>query len=400
MINTMQTITETTRPRTLSHLPKSARWKAPALLLGTAALAAGLFFAGALPRFTHTRRLNAEATAARLPIVTVATAAAGDPETELNLPGSVEAAQTTPIYPRVNGYVKRLLVDIGSQVKAGDALAEIETPELDEQVKSAQAVLAQSRANLKIAQTTADRWQELRRSKVVAPQEVDERDAALEARKADLAAAEANLERLSRQRGFQMITAPFDGTVTQRHIEVGQLVTGELNDETRVLFRLEQTQTLRAFINVPQSAYRFVTVGQEVELSFREVPGRTFAGTVARTAGSLDAASRTLRAEIRIPNSKAELVPGLFAEVKFRIRRDQPPISIPARALIIQTAGPQIATLSAENKVQLASVVVSRDLGKTIELAAGLPAGTRFVTNPNDTLRDGTAVSINETAAR
>lgn len=393
MIDAMQTTIENTKTSTQTVLPKSARWKAPAVLIGTAAIAGGLFLAGAIPRFTHSRQLNAEAVAPKLPVVNVDTAVAGDANAEFILPSSVEAAQTTPIYPRVNGYVRTLAVDIGSRVKAGDVLAEIETPELDEQVKAAQAALAQARANLKIAQTTSDRWQELRKSKVVAPQEVDERDSALEARKADLASAEANVERLGRLRAFQRITAPFDGTVTQRHIEVGQLVTGDLNDEARILFRLEQTQTLRAFINVPQSAYRLVAVGQEVDLSFREVPGRTFTGKVVRTAGSLDAASRTLRTEIQVPNEKGELVPGLFAEVKFKVRRDDPPIAIPARALIIQTAGPQIATLSSDNKVTLAPVVVGRDLGKTIELASGLSVGTRFVSNPNDTIRDGIAVS-------
>lgn len=155
---------------------------------------------------------------------------------------------------------------------------------------------------------------------------------------------------------------------------------------------MEQTHTLRAFVNVPQSSYRFVSVGQSVELSFREVPGRIFTGKVVRTAGSLDATTRTLRTEIRVANEAGELVPGLFAEVKFKMQREQPPITIPERALILQTAGPQVATLGADNKVLLAPVVISRDLGKTIELSSGLPAGTRFVTNPSDTLRDGTVV--------
>lgn len=393
MIDAMQTTTETTATPTPNLVPKRACQKAPALILGTAIFAAALLAAGVIPRFVNRQQMERAAAAPHLPIITVGTAIAGEPNAELNLPSSIEAAQTTPIYPRANGYVKTLLVDIGSRVKAGELLAEIETPELDEQVKSSQAALAQACANLKIAQTTSDRWQELRRNKVVAAQEVDERDAVLDARKADLAAAEANVERLTRMRGFQRITAPFDGTVTRRHIEVGQLVTGDLNDETRILFRLEQTQTLRAFINVPQSSYRSVAVGQDVDLAFHEVPGRTFAGKVVRTAGSLDSATRTMRTEIQIPNEKAELVPGLFAEVKFKIQRDQPPIAIPARALIIQTAGPQIATLSADNKVLLASVTVARDLGKTIELASGLPVGTRFVTNPTDTLRDGTEVA-------
>ena len=371
---------------------KNSRWKGPVLLLATATLSVALLAAGIVPRLMHRQQLERAVANIPPPIVNVGIATAGEANTDVLLPSSVEAQQTTPIYPRVNGYVKTIIADIGAHVKAGDLLAEIETPELDEQVKSAVAALAQARANAKIAQTTGERWQQLGKSHVVSSQEVDERDAALEARNADVTAAEANLERLQRMQGFQKIVAPFDGTVTQRHIEVGQLVTGDLNDEIRILYRLEQTQTLRAFINVPQSYYRLIAVGQDVELAFREVPGRTFPGKVVRTAGSLDAATRTLRTEVQIPNEKSELVPGLFAEVKFKVQRGEPPITIPARALILQTAGPQIAMLNADNKVQLASVVVGRDLGPTIELASGLPAGTRFVTNPNDTLRDGTLV--------
>ncbi|MDR3403652.1 MAG: efflux RND transporter periplasmic adaptor subunit [Chthoniobacter sp.] len=381
---------ETSTPEVV---PKSSRWKAPLLLLGTALLAGGLLAAGLIPRLQHRAQLEEAAAASPYPIVNVDTAAAGDPDAELVLPSSVEAQQSTPIYPRVNGYVKTIVADIGARVKAGDLLAEIETPELDEQVNMATATLAQARANLKIAQTTSDRWNQLGKNRVVAPQEVDERQSTLDARTADVATAEANLQRLNRQRSFQKITAPFDGTVTQRHIEVGQLVTGDLNDEIRVLYRMEQLQTLRAFVNVPQSYYRFVSVGQSVDLSFREVPGRTFPGKVVRTAGSLDAATRTLRTEIQVANQAGELVPGLFAEVKFKVQREEPPITIPARALILQTAGPQVATLGTDNKVLLASVVISRDLGKTIELSSGLTAGTRFVANPNDTLRDGTMVS-------
>lgn len=393
MIDAMQPQTEIATPPPASA-PKASRWKAPLVLFATTTLAAALLAAGVVPRLIHRGELEKAASAAQLPVVSVGTATAGETNAELILPSSVEAQQTTPIYPRVNGYVKRIVADIGAKVEAGALLAEIETPELDEQVNAAQAALAQARANLKIAQTTWTRWQELGKNRVVAPQEVDERQSTLEARKADLTAGEANLERLERLRGFQRITAPFDGTVTQRHIEVGQLVTGDLNDETRILYRVEQTQTLRAFINVPQSYYRLVSVGQGVELAFKEVPGRTFSGKVVRTAGSLDSATRTLRTEIQVPNETAELVPGLFAEVKFNVQREQPPITIPARALIIQTAGPQIATLSNDNQVKLASVVVGRDLGKTIELASGLPVGVRFITNPNDTLRDGTTVRV------
>jgi len=269
----MKTTLETDTPASTTVAPiappENSRWKAPLLLLGTSLLAAALLTAGLIPRLAHRRQLEKAAAASPLPIFTVETAAAGQTNAELLLPSSVEAQQTTPIYPRVNGYVKTIIADIGARVKAGDLLAEIETPELDEQVNSATAALAQARANAKIAQTTWERWQQLGKNRVVAPQDVDEREAALEARKADVAAAEANLQRLERMRGFQKIVAPFDGTVTQRHIEVGQLVTGDLNDETRILYRMEQTQTLRAFINVPQSDYRFISVGQDAPFPAR-----------------------------------------------------------------------------------------------------------------------------------
>lgn len=231
----MNTTLEKETTSTPVEMPKNSPWKSPAVLLGSTVLAGAMLATGLIPRLAHQHQLEQVAKASPYPIVDVATAAAGEPIAEIILPSSVEAQQTTPIYPRVNGYVKRIVADIGAKVKAGDLLAEIETPELDEQVRAASATLAQARANLKIAQTTWDRWNQLGKNRVVAPQEVDERQSTLDARKADLTVAEANLERLNRLQSFQKITAPFDGTVTKRNIEVGQLVTGDLNDEVRVL---------------------------------------------------------------------------------------------------------------------------------------------------------------------
>ncbi|MEA3212894.1 MAG: hypothetical protein QOE70_5951 [Chthoniobacter sp.] len=373
----------------------SRPWLASTLLLVLVVVLGGMLLAGVVPRRTHVKQLE-KAAAARLATVSVAIAAPGEATTELVLPSSVEAAQETPLYPRVNGYVKRIVADIGAKVQAGDLLAEIETPELDQQVRQARAALEQAAANLTLAATTSGRWQELQRTRVVAAQEVDERKGALDARKADRAAAEANLQRLEQMQSFQKITAPFSGTVTKRFVEVGQLVTGDLNDATRILFRLEHTAALRAFINVPQSYYRNISNGQTVALSFREVPGRTFPGTVVRTAGALDSATRTLRTEIQVPNQAGELIPGLYAEVKFQVQRENPPISVPARALIIQSNGPQIATVDTGNRVTLQAVALGRDFGKTVEIASGLQAGARFVLNPTDTLRDGATVQVED----
>lgn len=387
--NTEEPATQITEDRQL----KSRRWFSPILLLGLVAVLGGLLLIGIIPRLTHAKQLE-HAAAARIATVSVAIAAPGETTTELILPSSVEALQETPLYPRVNGYVKRIVADIGAKVNAGDVLAEIETPELDQQVNQAEAALEQATANLTLATTSYARWQALQNSRIVAAQEVDERKGALDARKADRNAAEANLRSLTQTQSFQKITAPFPGTVTKRFVEVGQLVTGNLNDSTRILFRIEHTAKLRAFINVPQSYYRNISTGQTVALSFREVPGRTFPGTVVRTAGALDSATRTLRTEIQVPNEAGELIPGLYAEVKFQVQREHPPITVPARAVIIQTAGPQIATVNDANRVTLHAVSLGRDFGKTVEIASGIEPGARFILNPTDTLRDGATVQV------
>lgn len=369
------------------------RWTGLVLIAGFATLLGGLLLAGVLPRKAQRKALEAAA-AEQARVFNVARATAADPTTEIVLPSSVEAAQETPIYPRVNGYVKRITVDIGSQVNAGDVLAEIETPELDQQVSQAQAAREQAAANLRLADVSFGRWQEMQKSKIVTAQDVDERRSAFDARKADMTAAEANVHRLEQTRAFQKITAPFSGTITKRFVEVGQLVTGDLNDSTRILFRLERASSLRAFVNVPQFYYRSIKVGQPVALSFREAPGRAFTGSVVRTAGALDGATRTLRVEVQVPNEKAELIPGLYAEVRFKVLRDTPPLAVPARALITQSAGPQIATVDEANRVTLRSVIIDRDLGKTLELASGIEANARYIVNPTDTLRDGMVIRV------
>lgn len=392
------TDTPTAEAQTSQSLPKNRPWLAPVLILALVAGLGALLLAGIVPRLAQVKHL--EAVAAERPLkVSVATATPAEAKVNLSLPSSVEAAQETPLYPRVNGYVKTIFADIGARVKVGEVLAEIEAPELDEQVNQAQAALEQAKSNLSLAQISYTRWEALQKTRVVAAQEVDERKAALDARKADQQAAQANLQRLQQLRGFQKITAPFDGTVTKRFVEVGQLVTGDLNDTTRILFQVARTDALRAFVNVPQSSYRFISVGQTVELSFRELPGRSFPATVARTSGALDQTTRTLRTEVRVPIESGELVPGLYATVNFQVQRDQPPISVPARAIIIQSKGPQIAILDAQNNVTLRAVILGRDSGKDVEIESGLTVGERFVTNPSDKLRDGSAIEIESTPA-
>jgi len=373
--------------------PTNRRWLAPTIVTLLATVLGGLLISGILPRANRVKQLE-QAAATATAKVTVAIAVPTTGNVELILPSSVEAAQETPLYPRVNGYVKRIVSDIGTRVQAGDVLAEIETPELDEQVNQAKASVEQAAANFKLAEISSGRWEEMQKNRIVAAQEVDERKAARDARQADHRAALANLQRLQRMQDFQKITAPFSGTVTKRFVEIGQLVTGDLNDTTRVLFQVAHTASLRAFINVPQSLYRSIATGQKVDVSFRELPGKNFPGSVVRTAGALDQSTRTLRTEVRIPNESGDLLPGLFAEVKFQVQRDRSPIAIPVRALILQSNGPQVAVLDHQNRVGLHAVTLGRDNGKTIEIETGLSAGERFITNPSDTLREGATVEV------
>ncbi|GAT32054.1 RND family efflux transporter, MFP subunit [Terrimicrobium sacchariphilum] len=377
------------------HPAPPGKSRVPTLLLagGFATVLGLLLVLGIKPRLDNVHALAAEAPSTAFHAV-VQEAKPAESALDITLPSRVEAAQRAPLYSRVSGYVKELHTDIGSQVKAGDVLAVIETPELDEQVNQGRAALAQAAANLKLARTSFDRWTKLSKENVVAAQELDERRATLDARDADYQAAQANLDRLERQQEFQKIVAPFDGTVTKRFIEVGQLVTADVNDASRQLFELAHTATLRAFIDVPQSYFRLVAVGQGADLRFHELPGETYPARVVRTAGALDDNSRTLRTEVLVPNQNGKLVPGLYTEVTLHVERAQPPIRIASKSLILGSAGVQVAVLDEGNRVALRKVTIDRDLGDQVEIISGLTAGDRFVANPTDRLKDGATVEV------
>ena len=363
------------------------------LIAGFATALGALFATGVLPRLGRAEQLQREAMEPSTPLVTLKIAEPGAAITHLTLPSSIEPLRATPIYARVNGYLKSFAVDIGTRVQPGQVLAEIETPEIDQQLQQARATLAQTRANLALSQATFDRWGKLLQSKVVAAQEYDERKAQLDVSKADVAAAEANVQRLSRTQEFQKVVAPYSGFITERNTDVGSLIMGD-NTGASVLFRIAQTDTFRVFVNVPQSHYRLITEGLPATFTFREFPGRSFVGKVARTAGSLNLTTRTLRTEVELANETGELLPGLYAEVKFSLPQPHPPVLVPSRSLIIQANGPQIATVNDNNAVALRSVSLGRDFGKQIEILTGLEPGKRFITNPTDTLRDGMLVRV------
>jgi RND family efflux transporter MFP subunit len=329
----------------------------------------------------------------RVSVVRARSAAA---ERAVTLPGSLEAFIDTAIHARTSGYLGAWLVDIGDRVKAGQTLASIESPEIDQELNQARANLGQARANLILAKVTAQRWQGLAAQNAVAQQEVDQKTADYAARQADVVAAEANVQRLAQMQRFETVTAPFDGVITARHTDIGDLISAGSGPE---LFHLAQTEVLRAYVNVPQSDATAIRVGAPADVLLAEFPGRAFSGVVARYAGALDAGSRTLLVEVRVPNAQGELFAGMFCQIRFRLRSSHPTILIPSNDAIIRADGTLVARVTGEDVIHLQKVILGRDFGTTIEVLDGLAEGDRLVDNPSDALVDGEAVEPVEASA-
>lgn len=356
------------------------------LYLGATALTlAGFAAIGLAPRL-HAEAPKAEAAAAPVPTLSVVEVQAAPAEDGLSLPGTLRAWQDTAIHARAAGYLKRYLVDLGDAVQAGQLLAEIETPDLDQDRIAARAQLAQAEAELALAKSTNQRYQELVRQGAVSKLEADQRATALAAGEASVNSAKAQLGRLNELSGFKRVTAPFAGRITARNAEPGMLVSG-----SESLFRLADTRQLRVSVQVPQAAAPGVSVGLPARISLRELPGQVFSGTVSRSAGVLDAA-RTLTTEIRIDNHDGRLLAGASVDVSLQLPNAQPALLIPANALIVNGKGNQVASVQADSTLKLLPVRLGRDLGKQLEVLEGLSAGARVVLNPPDTLRDGQTV--------
>ena len=337
-------------------------------------------------------------------------------KSELELPGNIQAITEAPILARANGYIKRRIVDIGDRVTAGQPMAEIEAPEVDQQVSQAKANLEQARAaleqslanydqgksNLELARVTAQRWNTLMADGIVPKQENDQYQAqyqaqiagvqALEkataAQRSNVAAAEANLAALDEVQAYRVVKAPFDGLVTLRNVDVGTLV----NAGTTLLFRVAQTGTLRTYVNLPQTDANSVRVGQPASLSVSTLPGRHFPGTVARTANSLDPASRTMLVEIRVPNPNGVLLPGMYAQVDLSSSRTNPPLLIPGDSLIVRAEGTQVAVVRSDHTIHLQRIEVGRDYGDNLEVISGLELGDMVIANPGDAVVEGAKV--------
>ena len=350
-----------------------------------------VFFAGVLPRLRAAAQLEGRAAAAGNPVVGIVVAEVSSAPAEIVLPAAIEALQDTPIYARTTGYIAKWTADIGDRVKAGQVLAVIDGPDLDQELNQARATLAQAKANLELARISADRWKELGTQNAVAQQDVDQKVADYAAGNAAVQAAQAAVDRLSQLKDFQQVTAPYDGVVSARNAQVGALINpGAAGVE---IFHIAETDTLRVFVNVPQAYVRSIHKGLEADVLVPEFPGRVFKGVVARFAGSLDSGSRTLLTEVRLDNAKGELFPGMFGQVRFTFQAAQPAILLPSNAAIINAAGTLVATVDASNRIRLVHVTLGRDFGSQVEVIGGLPIGARVVAKPSDSLSEGLEVA-------
>ena len=312
--------------------------------------------------------------------VNVATAKRDSKPKELILPGTFQAFNQTTIFPRSNGYVKSWKVDIGDNVQAGQLLAEISTPEVDQQ-------LAQARAQEEIAKVTADRWRDLLQKKVVSKQEYDQDEKAYEA-------AKANLQQLERIQGFQQILAPFAGKIAARNIDVGTLVTAGTGNSGTPLFSLVQSDVLRVYVFAPQENVPSIHEGLAAKIVLQEYPGQEFDGKVTRTAGALDPQTRTMQVEVQVPNQEGKLYAGMYGQVKFLLPDDNAPIVVPADAFVFRAQGPQVVTVTNDNRIHWQKISVGRDFGTQLEVLNGLKENTEVVMNPTDDLREGIEVQV------
>jgi len=384
------------------------------------------FFVGYLPRQRREAVLAAESrqTGRTLPVVNVSRVTRSEGKSLLVLPGSIQALTEAPILARATGYIRKRYVDIGDRVKAGQVVADIEAPELDQQiaqanaaieqaksgVQQAEAAIQQGRANENLARLTAGRMTNLLSRGVISKQDNDNAQAQYAAQQANtealvkaaaamrssVAAAEANLARFAQLKTYQTVRSPFDGVITLRNVDTGALV----NEGATLLFRVAQSGTLRTYINLPQADAESVRVGQHAIISTAEFPGRKFDGIVTRTSNALDPATRTLLTEVQVPNQDGALMPGMFAQVDLTVPRRFPPLLIPGDTLVVRSDGPQVAVVAADGSVHFARIQIGRDYGARLEVLSGLEEGQQLAVNPSDAVREGARVNAVATAEK
>jgi RND family efflux transporter MFP subunit len=348
---------------------------------------------GVASRVYSRNQLGQETTQEAIPVVIVEKPSRSPPSEDLVLPGSVQAFVEAPIFARTSGYLRSWYTDIGETVKKGQLMAEIETPEVDQQLRQSVADLATAHANAELAQTTDVRWKGLLANQAVSQQDADTRAGQAAASKAQASSAQANVGRLRELESFKRIVAPFDGVVTARNTDIGALIAAGQTSGS-ALFRVADTQKLRIYVDVPEPYAAKAQPGINVQLRFNEHPGKDYPATLVRTARALDPTLRTLRVELQVDNSQGELFPGAYAEAHFKLPGSSSTCRVPATALIFRAQGLQIATVGSDNKARLHSIVQGRDFGTSVEVLSGVSANDQVVINPPDSLSDGGTVRI------
>jgi RND family efflux transporter MFP subunit len=357
-----------------------------------------LIFKGIQTRLRAETLLRSEARADSAPSVSIVHPKLGAPTSELILPGSVEAFIETPVYARTNGYLKRWYFDIGARVAAGQLLAEIETPEVDQQLSQARAELNTARANFELARSTADRWQFLQKTDSVSRQETDEKLGDLRAKQATLDAVAANVKRLEETQSFQKVFAPFAGVITARNTDTGALINAGSSGAGKELFHLAAIARLRVFVAVPQVNSATAVPGALADVTLAERPGRTYRGRLARTANSIEPASRTLRVEVDVENPDGSLLPGSYVQVHLKLPGLAHAVTVPVSATLFRSEGLNVAAVR-DGHVVLVPISVGRDYGNELEVTSGLKPGEALIINPPDALVNGQAVRTEPDAA-
>jgi RND family efflux transporter MFP subunit len=348
---------------------------------------------GIFSRIREQDKLQKETDDQAIPTVNVIQAKKSPDSEELVLPGNVQANYEAAVYARTSGYLKKWYTDIGTQVKAGQLLADIETPEVDDQLRQAEADLGTAEANSALADSTARRWKALQATDSVSKQETDEKIGDANAKAAMVASAKANLGRLRELEGFKHVVAPFDGVITARETDIGALINAGSGTGPE-LFRIADKTKLRIYIQVPQNYAPVVAPGTVVQLVFAEHPGRMFDARMVRTAEALDPSSRTLLVELEVDNAKGELLPGGLTEVHMKEPAGNPSVRLPASALMFRAEGLQVATVDGNNQAKLHTVTIGRDFGKEVEVLTGVEAGQSVILDPPDSLVSDEQVKI------
>ncbi|MGA7240475.1 MAG: efflux RND transporter periplasmic adaptor subunit [Bryobacteraceae bacterium] len=376
--------------------PKLPVWSWIGIALLVCVAAAGVAYAvviGIRGRVEAADALKRRTLDISIPAVTVFHPRRGASVEEVVLPGNAQAYVATPVWARTNGYLKAWNFDIGAHVKAGQLLAEIETPEVDKELDQARADLATAQANYELSQTTATRYQSLFKSDSVARQDVDDRVGDLNAKKATVDSAKYNLQRLEEMQRFEKVYAPFDGVITARNIDIGALINAGANAPGKELFDIAATNRLRVYVNVPQQYSRAVAPGATADLTQAEYPGRRFAGKIVRNAEAIDPASRTLLTEVDVENPSSQLLPGAFLSVHLKLPTPGVSLMIPANALIFRAEGLQVAVVR-DDKTELRTITIGRDYGTEVEVVSGISPTDEVIENPSDSLISGAEVRV------